>query len=806
MKKSIILLSLFACVLALPGVSSANEVPVGYLDYAGCDSIYGWTCDADDYSKSLEVHFYYDGEAGVGRWAGSAVANIARETAVGDLCGGKPAHGFAMPTPDFLKDGQSHNIYAYAINTPAGSNPLLSNGQKTMQCAGSQSPIGYFDSINNYFAFGWACDADDYSKPLTIYFYDGPIENQRSMGSVVANSLRTDPGVGNVCGGHAWHGFNWELPDQFNDGAAHTVYAYAGNFPFGGKILIGSKKMEYRYPGCQSECASQVSQCFDDKSYQNCSDNDGDGCFELSAVINCTSGQVCEKGKCVSANITEKRLSISAVAIADKSHYEKRMYFFPFPANEKNINILGFSGSLFFTAKNKPQLDMSLNSIGIIPGPCPQNKIYPDWPSLAAAYPQMKNLANYILKTFVAGTVSAPVDFRFDKKIPFDTKSQCIYLLLDGGFGSSEAILESRVSLIYESNLINDAANSPFIEGFGYEYIFPLASRNDQSVMYVGPSQTQNSVRLFGMNGNISIAAYTDIESDWTAFADGYIFKNCSAFQNGYQGGQGEDAVVKNYYALIPSDAVKIYSAQFQGHGQTAVQVPINKSFPNIVLEKGHCLVGLSKFISSGGGKANAEIQLASQLQKIICAPNQVSGCKVCLDDGTGWQDDNSKCGANQTCQNGSCVNNPVCAAKTCATLGNYHCGDWSDGCGATINCGSCAGGKTCSAGQCTSSCTSHASKKCDSNNLYWYNSCNAKESLAQNCAAENKTCRDNACVSSGGGGGGGGGGTIEPQPHKLTRAEILAKIAEIKKLLIQLIIQLITELQKQLAAMQKIN
>jgi hypothetical protein len=41
-------------------------------------------------------------------------------------------------------------------------------------------------------------------------------------------------------------------------------------------------------------------------------------------------------------------------------------------------------------------------------------------------------------------------------------------------------------------------------------------------------------------------------------------------------------------------------------------------------------------------------------------------------------------------------------------------------------------------------------------------------------------------------------------QQEKLTRAEIIAKIAEIKKLLIQLIIQLIAELQKQLAALPK--
>jgi hypothetical protein len=38
----------------------------------------------------------------------------------------------------------------------------------------------------------------------------------------------------------------------------------------------------------------------------------------------------------------------------------------------------------------------------------------------------------------------------------------------------------------------------------------------------------------------------------------------------------------------------------------------------------------------------------------------------------------------------------------TCAKLG-YNCGDWSDGCAKSINCGTCTGGYTCTSGVCTS-------------------------------------------------------------------------------------------------------
>ncbi len=41
------------------------------------------------------------------------------------------------------------------------------------------------------------------------------------------------------------------------------------------------------------------------------------------------------------------------------------------------------------------------------------------------------------------------------------------------------------------------------------------------------------------------------------------------------------------------------------------------------------------------------------------------------------------------------------CVPTTCAKLG-YDCDSWSDGCGKTLNCGSCASGYTCSSGVCT--------------------------------------------------------------------------------------------------------
>jgi hypothetical protein len=122
---------------AKPAASTVNYLPVGYFDSANCDSLHGWTCDKNDYSKPLAVHFYANGKSGSGgTFAGSVTANETREQAVANQCGGNTNHGFTLPTPASLKDGKAHVIYAYAINTPEGANPLLSTNGKTITCGG----------------------------------------------------------------------------------------------------------------------------------------------------------------------------------------------------------------------------------------------------------------------------------------------------------------------------------------------------------------------------------------------------------------------------------------------------------------------------------------------------------------------------------------------------------------------------------------------------------------------------------------------------------------------------------------------
>lgn len=112
------------------------NLPKGWHDGSDCNQSVGWACDADNYNQPLDIHFYRDGSAGGGGvFIGSVSANQPREAAVGAECGGNSNHGFVFTTPDSLKDGAAHTIYAYAINIGSGdTNPLLSGSPKTITC------------------------------------------------------------------------------------------------------------------------------------------------------------------------------------------------------------------------------------------------------------------------------------------------------------------------------------------------------------------------------------------------------------------------------------------------------------------------------------------------------------------------------------------------------------------------------------------------------------------------------------------------------------------------------------------------
>lgn len=101
-------------------VTVVNAEPVGSVDLVAPTptgaSVAGWTIDPDTASP-IDVHVYVDGA-----FATAARAQAVRPDVGAAFRAAGAAHGFALAVP--LSAGP-HRVCVYAINTPAGNNPLL---------------------------------------------------------------------------------------------------------------------------------------------------------------------------------------------------------------------------------------------------------------------------------------------------------------------------------------------------------------------------------------------------------------------------------------------------------------------------------------------------------------------------------------------------------------------------------------------------------------------------------------------------------------------------------------------------------
>ncbi len=120
--------------------------------------------------------------------------------------------------------------------------------------------------------------------------------------------------------------------------------------------------------------------------------------------------------------------------------------------------------------------------------------------------------------------------------------------------------------------------------------------------------------------------------------------------------------------------------------------------------------------ISTNAGSVNNEVIITpggdiegffSGEVQTICTPLTCAGLGYncgSWSDGCGDTLNCGSCSSNYTCETGVCTLT-TCTPLTCAGLG-YNCGSWSDGCGDTLNCGSCSSNYTCDAGICSSTTT----------------------------------------------------------------------------------------------------
>ena len=103
-----------------------NLLPEGEFTQADCNGFWGWAWDPDTPSALIDVHFYADGPAQTGVFVGSVSTDMYR--------------GFYLPTPESLKDGKTHQIYAYGKDVQEGTLALLDGSPKTINCGPAVEP------------------------------------------------------------------------------------------------------------------------------------------------------------------------------------------------------------------------------------------------------------------------------------------------------------------------------------------------------------------------------------------------------------------------------------------------------------------------------------------------------------------------------------------------------------------------------------------------------------------------------------------------------------------------------------------
>ena len=189
----------------------------GYLDTADCNHLSGWAWDQNQPNTAISVDLY-DGA--------TLIATLPAASFRQDLQNagkGNGSHGFDIPIPAGLINGQGHSISAMF----AGTQLSLNQSPQTLSCTAVGVPTpkynGYLDVADCTHIAGWAWDANQPTSPISVDVYDG----NTKIATLLANNFRQDLFTAGMGNGN--HGFDLATPDSLQDGTSHTLTTrYAG--------------------------------------------------------------------------------------------------------------------------------------------------------------------------------------------------------------------------------------------------------------------------------------------------------------------------------------------------------------------------------------------------------------------------------------------------------------------------------------------------------------------------------------------------------------------------------------------------
>lgn len=204
-----------------------NPEPFGYVDQVtlggGQLGIVGWAIDPD-VGENTKVHAYVNGA-----FFASTTANRVRS----DVAAAHPGYGdrVGFGISGSVSGGGPFDVCIYAVNEPAGPNPLLG----CREVSQAVDPFGNVDRTSDIGGVarvqGWAIDPDA-PGAVSIQIW---LNDSEAVGTGVANRSRPDVGDAFPQYGPD-HGFTI---DQTLPSGSHDLYVYAINRAGGVDTLLG---------------------------------------------------------------------------------------------------------------------------------------------------------------------------------------------------------------------------------------------------------------------------------------------------------------------------------------------------------------------------------------------------------------------------------------------------------------------------------------------------------------------------------------------------------------------------------------
>jgi len=142
------------------GATAEDVPPQGAVGEADCSAITGYAFDSNAPADSINILFYEDGPMSAGKLLTSTTADVFRSD-INSEFNITGYHGFSIPTPDALRDGQTHTLYIYAENSDPAYN-------LTSEISGSPVSINCAAPAVTYPAY----DYSQYGPLYTNYPYD----------------------------------------------------------------------------------------------------------------------------------------------------------------------------------------------------------------------------------------------------------------------------------------------------------------------------------------------------------------------------------------------------------------------------------------------------------------------------------------------------------------------------------------------------------------------------------------------------------------------------------------------------------